>query len=413
MRMIKRTLAILMVLALLACVPVAVTAEEASAAQEIFAAAVKHSITVEEATGNGLAFMFKVNVRGAAVNARNEFVNTDAVATVGGVDYQVVAMGAVMTNQVAHIPNIDSLTREDINDERTIIDVPAKYLCEEPEADSCAFAVRIIRLPDSVHGFAIACRPYVVLKDAQNNEMTLYGTGDISAYNEVYYANAVEETPVLDLSIGDVDERLSASATAEYAAICPTYREGFKVKLTLENVSANAKTSAGDYVEYACKDAEGNLLCTEKVAVDALNPGESKTVEFYAPIDTASIEKGAVNLNYVPTVTLPAIGTDIDVTKKKNRIRVSAASAAFNEDGTIAVSLTFRNYTTNWITEETDYVKYTYYDATGKAIKTVTLYIGCIDTKKHPSKTFAFDVPANTAEVKITSSKITYWTEWA
>ena len=77
------------------------------------------------------------------------------------------------------------------------------------------------------------------------------------------------------------------------------------------------------------------------------------------------------------------------------------------------MSLTFRNYTNNWITEETDYVQYTCYNAAGTAIKTATLYIGVIDTKKNPVKTFTFNVPANTASVKITKSQITYWTEWA
>ena len=109
---------------------------------------------------------------------------------------------------------------------------------------------------------------------------------------------------------------------------------------------------------------------------------------------------------------MPAIGSDIDVTKKKNRIRVSAAEASFNEDGTIHVKWTFKNYTSNWITEETDYIKYGYYkDGTRKGL--ATLYIGVIDTKKNPVKTFEFDVPAYTTEVRITSSKIVYWTEWA
>ena len=63
---------------------------------------------------------------------------------------------------------------------------------------------------------------------------------------------------------------------------------------------------------------------------------------------------------------------------------------------------------------ETDYVEYTCYDANGTVVqKATTIYIGCIDTKKHPSKTFTFDVPATTAEVRITKSKIVYWTEWS
>jgi hypothetical protein len=137
-------------------------------------------------------------------------------------------------------------------------------------------------------------------------------------------------------------------------------------------------------------------------------------VEFYAPVGTATIVASELNLNYVPDIIMPAIGSDIDVTKKKNRIRVSAAEASFNEDGTIHVKWTFKNYTSNWITEETDYVKYDCYDQEEEMTqKTTTLYIGVIDTKKNPVKTFEFDVPADTAEVAIVSSKIVYWTEWA
>ena len=107
-------------------------------------------------------------------------------------------------------------------------------------------------------------------------------------------------------------------------------------------------------------------------------------------------------------VTLPEIGTDIDVTNQKGRIKVSDA---FIVERT--VTLTFKNYTTNWITEETDYVQYSSNDAAGKKIATETIYIGCIDTKKNKTKTFTFEVPDETAKVKLTGSKIVYWTEWS
>lgn len=112
-------------------------------------------------------------------------------------------------------------------------------------------------------------------------------------------------------------------------------------------------------------------------------------------------------------IALPEIGSDIDVTRKKNRIRVSDALAWYNEDGTIGVSLTFKNYTSNWITQETDYVDCTAYDKNGKVLMEERIYIGVIDTKRHPVKTFEFSVPAAAYEVKITKSEITYWTEWA
>lgn len=116
-----------------------------------------------------------------------------------------------------------------------------------------------------------------------------------------------------------------------------------------------------------------------------------------------------------PAVTLPTIGSGIDVKYKTSnpdkckRIRV--------EDAVIVdrtVTLTFKNYTTNWITEETDYVKYRCYDANNQKITDGTIYIGCIDTKKNKIKSFTFDVPDNTAKVSILSTtKITYWTEWS
>lgn len=115
-----------------------------------------------------------------------------------------------------------------------------------------------------------------------------------------------------------------------------------------------------------------------------------------------------------PYIVLPAIGTDIDVTKQKNRIHVSAVGAWYNDDGSIGVALTFKNNTSNWITEETDYVMYACYDKNGKALQQAAkLMIGCIDTKKTPEKTFYFDVPADTAEVRLVKSKIVYWTEWS
>lgn len=411
MKTVNKLLALLLTLALLVSVPVVAFAEETVA--DLFPAkeSILNSITTEEKTGNGLAFLFEMNVRGATANPNHVADYTNAKATVDGVEYSVIGMGAVMANLAEDIAVIDTLTREDVNDQ-TILDVRAVKLYEVAE-DTCSFAVRIIRVPEMAQGNAIGARPYVVL-EKDGVQSTLYGNSDMATYNQVYYANNEEETPVLDLSaLGDVDDKIAASASAVYEAICSTtYKEGFKVSLTLENVSANAKTSAGDYVTYSCKDAEGNELGSKTVVVDVLAVGDSKTVEFYAPIGTASIAQADADLNYVPDIILPAIGSDIDVTKKKNRILVSAATASFNEDGSIHVELTFKNTTKNWITEETDYVKYSYYAGTTRK-GTATIYIGVIDTKKNPIKTFEFDVPDYTTEVRLTSSKIVYWTEWA
>ena len=306
MRMFKNVLAGLLVLALLACVPVASVAA-ADAGAVVFTDTVPHSITAEEETGNGLAFLFTLNLQGAQKDAAHYYVADSATVTLDGVTYTVASMGAVATNDVSVAKDAAQLVRENVRDNRTLVDIKAERLTDAT-ATSCSFAVRIIRLPDAHLASAVAVRPYCVLKSAAGDETTIYGAVNVSTYQ-------------------------------------------------LEDHKANG------------------------------------------------------------AVTLPAIGSDIDVVKKKNRIRVSAATATYALDAdfneTLTVSLTFRNYTSNWITEETDYVQYTYYDATGAKIKTETLYIGCIDTKKHPTKTFTFTVPTHTAEVRITNSKIVYWTEWA
>ena len=412
MRTIRKALAILMALALLAAIPV-ITASAEIDASVILTEEVLHSITVEESTGNGLAFLFTMNIRGASANSLNEFVADNAIVEVGDATYSVVKMGAVLTNRADYAAAMDTLTLETVNG-GTIIDIPAQYLCAYTDT-TCSYAVRIIHIPAQAKGFAVACRPYIVLADENGNETTVYGGGDISTFYEVYYRNNVEEIPVLDVTPSGVEGKLAVTASStEYVAwAAPDYKETFRVAVTLENVLANGSTADGDWVEYTCYDADGNALATERVTVGALTPGASVSAAFYAPMATASIEATASNLSYAPAIVLPAIGSDIDVVKQKNRIRVSATSAAFNADGTIAVSLTFKNRTSNWITEETDYVVYTCYDADGNSLGTGTIYIGCIDTKKHPEKTFNFNVPANTAEVKITNSKIVYWTEWS
>lgn len=115
-----------------------------------------------------------------------------------------------------------------------------------------------------------------------------------------------------------------------------------------------------------------------------------------------------------PYIVLPEVGFDIDVAKKKDRIRVSAVAAWYNDNGSIGVSLTVKNYSSNWITEETDYVEYTCYDKNGNVVQQATrIMIGVIDTKKNSVKEFTFAVPATTAEVRITKAKIVYWTEWS
>ena len=307
MQHIKKTLALLLTLALLAAVPVSSASAQADLSV-VVSDDVQHSITTEEDTGDGLAFRFTMHVRGAAVNKRHEFINDNATAVVDGVAYKVVSMGAVVTNDVTAAKDITKMVRETASTNRKVVDVEGKRLCDVSET-TCSFAVRVIRLAEQHKASAIACRPYCVLEAADGAQQTVYGSVHVSTYRLQWH-----------------------------------------------------KT-------------EGN------------------------------------------GVVLPAIGSDVDVVKRKDRIRVSEAIAEYGLDDdfteTLTVSLTFKNHTTRWITEETDWVEYTCYDKNGAETQPATkINIGCIDTKKHPTRTFQLEIPANTAEVRLTDSKIVYWTEW-
>ncbi len=292
----KKTVALLLAVMMLLTMPLLVSAEATVIDPEVL-----NSITADEETGTGLAFLYNVNATGVAVNGRNEFLNNNAKVQYNGAEAKLVAMGAVVTNNAAigtGTGEQGGLVRENAN-ESTVLDINARVLYALDET-TCTFAVRIIHIEGNEKR-AIYARPYFVVE-----------------------VNGVQETVY-----GEVTQKSHFS-----------------------------------------------VWCDNQ-----------------------------------PAVKLPAAGnkqTDIDVTNKKGRIYV--------EDATIVdrtVTLTFKNYTTNWITEETDYVIYTAYDATGKALQTDYIYIGCIDTKKNKVKSFTFDVPDATAEVKLTGSKIVYWTEWS
>jgi len=278
----KRAISLVLSLLMLAALFVPV-----SAATTIIEPEVLTSITEEDDTGLGVAFLYTMNMTDTVTYGVRSFQSALANGD------KVVKMGAIVANQAETGTDPNAMVIENVNGIK-LLDVEAKKLWNWDNT-YLSYAVRITNIPEAGKKTQIYARPYYILED---------GT--------VVY--------------GDISHK--------------SYFSGW---------------------------------CDNQ-----------------------------------PEVTLPAIGTDIDVTKKKDRIRVSKAEIV---DRT--VSLTFQNYTSNWITEETDYVKWTAYDADGNALKVGTIYIGCIDTKKNKIKTFTFDVPDATAKVAITNSKITYWTEWA
>ena len=278
----KKVMSLILSLLMLAVLFVPVSAATTVIDPEVF-----NSVTEEEDTGLGLAFLYTMNMQDVAIVGNRTFNGAYANGA------KVVKLGAIVANTEETGKNPDAMTIENANGMK-LLNVEATRMWDWDNT-FLSYAVRITNIPEQSRKTQIYARPYYILEDGT----VVYG----DTTNKSYFSG----------------------------------------------------------------------WC------DAQDP-----------------------------VELPAIGSDIDVVKKKNRIRVSKAEIV---DRT--VSLTFQNYTSNWITEETDYVEWTAYDADGNKLKVGTIYIGCIDTKKNKIKTFTFDVPDATAKVAITNSKITYWTEWA
>ena len=171
---------------------------------------------------------------------------------------------------------------------------------------------------------------------------------------------------------------------------------------TTPSSTTTAPTTApsGDIIPIGTKPTATTTTTTTKA------PTTTKPVD--EPMDGTTTTVTTTTTTTTTTTVKPT------VTKKKDRIRVSGYEVWYNEDGTIHVEMTFRNVSSNWITEETDYLVYACYDANGNVVqKNVKLALGIIDTKKYYVRTYSVDLPANTAELRFTKSQITYWTEWA
>lgn len=137
-------------------------------------------------------------------------------------------------------------------------------------------------------------------------------------------------------------------------------------------------------------------------------PTETKEPTTTKPTTTAPTKKPTT----IDKVILPAVGTDVD---GKGRIAVSKVELTKG-----VLTLKIRNntdkQTQKWITEETNYVTYACYDKDGNQLKGKDsafgyFYIGCLEAGQEVE--FKVTLPAGTAEVRLTGSKIVYWTPWS
>lgn len=389
-----------LLLALVMLCGMAVVTPVAAESVTVFDSDILTSATEE---GNSLAFGFTLYADGVEVKNHYFFDPTNAKVQHNGEAVKLESVGVVLTLNADIGKDMDKLVVgtagvQDVNIE--------KLYHLEKENGLCRFAVRVIEIPADYHGTDIYVRPYYVI----NNGERVYA--DLTKCSSVYKTLYPVEMPAVGTNV-DVANEDHLVLSQSYVTYTDEADKVVKTaNLSIKNITTRDKTRGDSWVEYTCYDESGKVIDTPyTLTIGSIAAGAEQSYAVTLPEGTAEVALTDSSITYAPDIILPAIGSDIDVTKKKNRIRVSAADATWNADGTIHVSLTFKNYTSNWITEETDYIKYSYYKGSTRK-GTATLYIGVIDTKKNPVKTFEFDVPAYTTEVKITSSKIVYWTEW-
>lgn len=125
---------------------------------------------------NGIAFRFSLEATGARINTDHSYVTKTGMVCRynNGVEYQLVRVGAVMSNEKNPTLDLDHLTS------RTI-DIKAGYLCEVTE-DFLTFAVRIINIPAQGKNTVVSARPYYVYSDGKQ-QIVVYGEVVSQTYN--------------------------------------------------------------------------------------------------------------------------------------------------------------------------------------------------------------------------------------
>ena len=151
------------------------TIYEMSDNSDVFTAA--QTSTSEEVSG--LAFRFDVATAGMQVDETTAIYNAATVGVMDG-DYQLVGMGAIVTNN-PNLGNDGSAFYLDAVDGKKVIDVPAVYLCDL-EADSAAYSVRVKNIPKANYDAAIYARPYYIF-DYNGTQITVYGDIVGASYN--------------------------------------------------------------------------------------------------------------------------------------------------------------------------------------------------------------------------------------
>ena len=139
--------------------------------KDLYSADVQHSVMDTE-NGNGLAFRFELSANGIKIKNGTEADLTDATINYLGTECKLIGMGAVVTNNDTIVDNLTLGVVNGIN----VLDIPTVYL-QKVDEDSCAFATRIINIPDTQLGRIIYARPYYIV-EVDGQQITVYGDVD-------------------------------------------------------------------------------------------------------------------------------------------------------------------------------------------------------------------------------------------
>ena len=144
----------------------------------LYSETVRHSV-MDTDHGNGLAFRFELQAFGVKMVGGNRVNLSNATVDYLGEQCKLVGMGAVITNDVA--VGEGALTLDAVNG-ANVVDVPTVYL-QDVTADSCAFATRIINIPDTALNRKLYVRPYYIV-EVDGEQITVYGDVDSASCAE-------------------------------------------------------------------------------------------------------------------------------------------------------------------------------------------------------------------------------------
>ena len=130
---------------------------------------------------SGLGFKFELEATNVTSNNNNQFTGATVRPYGNSEEYKLVRMGAVITNK-ADKSSEQFLNLNTVNG-KTIINIEAVYLLDN-DADSLAFATRIVNIPDAGLNTEIYARAYYVFeKDGQ--EIVIYDDIVSESYGDI------------------------------------------------------------------------------------------------------------------------------------------------------------------------------------------------------------------------------------